>query len=91
MPDYYTLTLMGTGEPRTVAIYPDMATVLLLLQNDAGELNEEWWYKYAVIESGEWGHHPYLYQESWWKWTGERWRPIDCPRRYNRIVNFALG
>ncbi len=102
----YVLTTIGfreNDEPhfRTVGWFPSPEEAVEIVEGNYGDLEEQGYYKYAVIEKQECGLYPteYIDESVWLEFeaTGERAdrvvtaKKIPRPERFEGVCNFGLG
>ena len=88
----------GTTGGRTVGYYETLEEAKKCVSENWGDIYEDGYYKYAVIE----GVEPGLYRSSdpdveplFYKWVGSKakgkYRPIKKPRVLKHVVGFTIG
>ena len=83
----------GTATPRCVGYFTTLEECERVLCTDLGDLSEDSYYRYAVVEEYEPGLYPTGRNQSWWVFihrdTG--WEKCDRPARYAHTCNFGIG
>ena len=75
--------------------YPTLAMTKDAIKNNYGDMHENHYYRYAIIErvhAGVCGGG--IISKQWWfEWTGEgdEVKRIDCPKEYEGICGWGLG
>ena len=86
----------GTSGTRVVGYFEDLETAKKCVKENWGDIYEDGYYKYAVIEDVEDG----LYRSAeskpqFYKWVGDiktgGYRPIKRPRALKNIFGFTIG
>jgi hypothetical protein len=91
---FFVTTLAEGVESRCVGLFDSLSSAQAVLTNNLGDLNEDHYYEWAVIEQvQEFGLYPRLTQVSWWEWreSAGYWGLAVRPACYERTGNFAIG
>lgn len=72
---YYPLTTLnfeGEQRSRTVGCFPDLESARQCASENWGDIYENGWYPWLVIEEMEWGLYPHSIGKRWFfKWQGD--------------------
>ena len=86
------IDIEGTAGTRVVGYYEDLETARKAVEENWGDLYEDGYYKYAVIEDVE----PGLYRSDeahpiFFKWEDGGFNEIDKPVELNGFFGFTIG
>jgi len=97
-PEYYTITTIEPGKnrikhSRCVGFTTDKMRAVDIVSHNYGNINEEGYYKYAVVERIEPGLYPSVLEAIWFQWNKDKKRYDGCtvPKGLGHIVNFGIG
>lgn len=78
---------------RAVGYAKTLAEADAWVRDNACDINEDGYYKYAVIEAIEPGIYSHPKQEFWYRWDPEKELYEGCgkPERFKQVVSFGLG
>ena len=85
----------GNISNRVVGFYRSRALAEKVIETNSGDIYEQGYYPYAMIEEVEEGLYPYCPNALWYKWEGDKesgkYVPMDKPAILKHIVNFTMG
>lgn len=86
------IDIEGTIGTRTVGYFEDLETARQCIEENWGDIYEDGYYKYAVIEDVE----PGLYMSGsatpiFFKWIDGKYQEIEKPAELKGIVGFTIG
>lgn len=78
---------------RCVGYFRSDKTAMLCVLHNMGDIHENGYYNYAVIERLGEGLYPHPEHVQWFKWDDELNGFIDCetPKGYENVTNFGIG
>lgn len=80
------------SENRAVAVCNNFEDAKEIIMENYGDIAEDGYYKYAVVEYTPVNHvYPDTTERWWWKWNGTTWENCDCPSEYERVIGFGIG
>ena len=79
---------------RIVGFFKDLETAKQAVEENWGDLYEDGYYKYAIIEEREDGLYSHCESPLFYKWEGTikdgGYKPIDRPEATNGFCNFTI-
>ena len=79
---------------RVVGFFEDLETAKKAVEENWGDLYEDGYYKYAIIEEREDGLYSHCENPLFYKWEGTvkdgRYKPIDRPEATKGFCNFTI-
>jgi hypothetical protein len=98
-PEYYTITTLepnkksGIKHCRCIGLAVDKMRAIDIVSHNCGDINENGYYTYAVVERIEPGLYPAVLEAIWFKWNKNKKRYDGCtvPKEFAHMVNFGIG
>ena len=81
----------GTQGDRVIGYFRTLKKAQRIVEDNIGDINEDNYYPYAVIEEVEHGIYPVSTVAYYYHWNGEKYVPIDKPKELNHIVSVTMG
>jgi hypothetical protein len=85
--------LTAVGGIRAVGFFHTFEEASECVAENAGDISEEGYYRFAVIEEVQPGIYVYPRNESWWAWDKEKEKYFPCekPQQFKQVAGFGLG
>lgn len=84
----YTNSTFGR---RTIGWYSDYTNAIHAVVHNYGDMYEEGYYPFCVIEKFAEGIWAIAMKEYWFQWKEGRYQPIDKPEALKQICSFGMG
>jgi len=85
----------GVSGSRTVGYFRTLQEAKDCIAQNWGDIYEDGYYPYAVIEGVEPGLYPTTLDSIWYKWEGDfetgGYKTIEKPLELKSVINFTLG
>jgi len=76
---------------RVVGYYDKLDLAKQCIEKNLGDIYEDGYYKYAVIEAHKPGLYPYCARPLFYKWKDNGYKRIKRPKQLKGICNFTIG
>lgn len=76
---------------RTVGYYTELEEAKQAIEENHGDIYEEGYYPFCVIEKVEEGLYGITFDEHWYQWIGDGYKPIDKPESLKQTCAFGIG
>ena len=81
----------GLKGGRTVGYFETLEEAKRCVEENWGDIYEDGYYKYAVIEGAEPGLYPTCLDTKFYKWKDGSYKRIRRPKKLKNICNFTIG
>lgn len=95
-----TIRAFVEGGSRCIGFFHTLEEAQFIVDNNHGDINENNYYPYCVIEEVKPGIYRPAIKEYWYKWTKvyktadivqTQYFPIEKPKKFSKIVCFGIG
>jgi len=77
---------------RTVGFYHDLNHAIESVEYNDGDIYENGWFRYCVIESIDEGMYSIDTNGLWFEWKEHKgYRVIDIPEKFKGVAGFGMG
>ena len=85
--------IFPVGSTRSVGFYYSLRKAIKRVEENAGDIYEEGYYPYVVIERTPEGVYPDIRREYWFTWDKEKGKycKSERPKVFDHIACFGLG
>lgn len=90
----YFIATLDKNRTRCVGYFKTFKEAEEAVINNAGDMNEDGYYKYAVIENIPEGVYRLDLSPVWYEWdeTTKKYKKIKkCPKEFAHLVGFSIG
>ena len=88
---YFVSTINKHRGIRTVGYFSKYEDALEVVTKNYGDIYEEGYYPYALIENVPEGLYKYDTEPQWFKWDIDGYKQCDTPEEYKNTVGFGIG
>ena len=81
----------GAKGTRVVGYFKTLADAKYCIEHNCGDIYEDGYYPYALIEAVEPGLYPTTFDSIWYKWDKDGYKSIEKPVELKSVCNFTIG
>lgn len=90
----YFVTTIDNDRTRCVGYFKNFNKAEEIIINNVGDIYEDGYYKWAIIEKIEEGLYQHDLKPIWYEWDkdlGQYKKLAKCPAEFKNLVGFSLG